>query len=490
MYAPAQMTGPARQARHSLLALDDWWAVWLGGLLLAAVAAELVTVVPGVGPWDGTPADAFADGRMPGLVVLGIGLAVLTTLAVRVMGGAAAGQAVGFLALFGLAVAAYIVAQQSTVRAAGFGYAFWALGIGLLIANTVGTPVWIRPALRAELYIKTGLVLLGAEILFGNMLSLGLPGLFVAWMVTPVVLVVMYQFGTRLLKIESRALVIVIATATSVCGVSAAIVAAAATRAKKEELTLAVGLSLTFTVVMMVVMPLGVRLGGIDPVVGAAWIGGTIDATGAVVAAGALLGEEAEQIAAIVKMIQNTLIGVLAFLIAVFWVTRIEPHGETEHPRLTQVWYRFPKFILGFVAASLVFSFVLLPLLGSSRVEEILDLTSDFRGWLFCLAFVSIGLESSFRDLARHASGGRPIQLYLAGQTFNVVLTLFAAYLAFGGVLFDRIPAAAPSEDARSTIRRNLEEGVDATALFYTEIPTWGAWVQRTQSGPSPIPDF
>ena len=255
---------------------------------------------------------------------------------------------------------------------------------------------------------------------------------------------------------------------------------------KKEELALAVGLSLTFTVVMMVVMPLGIRAGGIDPIVGAAWIGGTIDATGAVVAAGALLGEQAEQVAAVVKMIQNTLIGVLAFLIALFWVTRIEPQGKTR-PSLTQVWSRFPKFILGFVAASVVFSFVLEPMLGSVRVEETLDLTSDLRGWLFCVAFVSIGLESSVRDLSRHAAGGRPIQLYNAGQTFNVALTLLAAYLAFGGMLFDRIPAVNPQADARNTIQRNFEESVDATALFYTEVPGWAAW--RTRFERRLIPD-
>ena len=153
------------------------------------------------------------------------------------------------------------------------------------------------------------------------------------------------------------------------------------------------------------------------------WIGGTVDATGAVVAAGAILGAQAEQIAAIVKMIQNTLIGVVAFLVAVFWVTRVEAVGERK-PDTMEIWYRLPKFIIGFVAASLVFSFVLTPSLGEARVAEVLDLTSDVRGWLFCLAFLSIGLESSLRELARHTTGGRPIQLYVTGQAFNVVLTL------------------------------------------------------------------
>ena len=348
--------------------------------------------------------------------------------------------------------------------------------IGLVIANTGGTPAWLKPALRSELYIKTGLVLLGAEVLFGNILRLGVPGLFVAWLVTPVVIVFMYQFGVRFLRIRSRSLVMVIAAATSVCGVSAAIAVAAAARARKQELTLAVGMSLIFTVAMMILMPLGIRWTGMDPVVGAAWIGGTVDATGAVVAAGAILGEQAEQIAAVVKMIQNTLIGVVAFLVAVFWVTRVEASGERK-PKAMEIWYRLPKFIIGFVGASLLFSFVLTPSLGETRVAEALDLTSDVRGWLFCLAFVSIGLESSLRDLSRHTAGGGPIQLYLTGQAFNVVLTLAAAYLAFGGILFERV--ATEEASARNAARpaivieHNLATGRDATPLFYTEVEGW-----------------
>ena len=469
------MSAAASRQRSPLAASEDWWAVWLAGLVMAGAAAGLIDAVPSVGRWSVLPTEAFA-GRAPGLLGLGLGLLGLGALAAQAIAGEGRRHAAAFVPLFLLAVAAYTLANQVGVRAAGVGYAFWALLIGLVIANTGGTPAWLRPALRSELYVKTGLVLLGAEVLFGNVLRLGLPGLFVAWLVTPVVLVFMYRFGVRTLRIGSRPLVMVIAAATAVCGVSAAMAVAAATRARKQELTLAVGMSLIFTVAMMIVMPLAVRAAGIDPVVGAAWIGGTVDATGAVVAAGALLGEQAEQIAAVVKMIQNTLIGLIAFLVAVFWVTRVERTGARK-PEAIEIWRRLPKFVIGFAAASLLFSFVLTPTLGAARVAATLDLTSDVRGWLFCLAFVSIGLESSFRDLARHTSGGRPIQLYLAGQTFNLALTLAAAHLAFGGVLFERPPhtdaADAAAPPTATTIEHNLATGRDAAALFHTDVGDW-----------------
>ena len=405
---------PPASGRSALPASEDGWAIGLGGLLIAAAALGLLTGVAGVGGWTANPLAAF-DGRVAGLAMLGLGLALVTGLAAPALGGRLIEHQAGFFGLFGLAVLSQALAAQTGIRAAGVGYAFWAILMGLAISNTAGAPGWLKPALRSELYIKTGLVLLGAEILFNRILTLGPPGLVVAWLVTPVVIVFMYRFGTRVLKIGSPSLVIVIAAATSVCGVSAAIA----------------------TVVMMIVMPLGIRAVGMDPTVGAAWIGGTVDATGAVVAAGAMLGEEAEQVAAVVKMIQNVLIGVVAFLVAVWWVTRVDGPGVSTRPAVAEVWTRFPKFILGFLGASLLFSFVLTPVLGDEAVADVIDLTSDLRGWLFCLAFVSIGLESDFRALAGQMAGGRPVQLYVVGQAFNLALTLLAAWLAFGGVLFD-----------------------------------------------------
>ena len=378
------------------------------------------------------------------LIVTIFFIMLLTAIGVRVMGQNSAKYAEAFAVIFLLAILSFVVANQTTIKAYGLSYAAWALLLGLVISNTIGTPEWLKPAVRTEMYIKAGLVLLGAEILFGKILSIGVPGLMVAWIVTPTVIFFMWLYGTRILKMVSKPLVMIIAAATSVCGVSAAIAVAAATRAKKEELTLAVGMTLIFTVLMMIFMPIFIAWVDMDPVLGGAWMGGTIDSTGAVVAAGAFLGPRAEAVAAVVKMIQNILIGVVGFFVALFWITSVERDADAPRPGLGQIWVRFPKFIVGFVAASFLFSFVLAPLFASlfegnglKLVESsILKAVSNpLRGWFFCLAFVSIGLESNFADMAKQMEGGKPLLLYIVGQSFNLVLTLAMAWLAFS-VLF------------------------------------------------------
>lgn len=344
---------------------------------------------------------------------------------------------IGFLGIFGLALISLILGQQTDVRSMGFGYPLWGIVLGMVISNTIGTPAWLLPAVRTEFYIKTGLVLLGAEILFGKILSIGLPGIFVAWVVTPVVLVLTYWFGQKVLKITSKTLNITISADMSVCGVSAAIATAAASKASKEELTLAVGLSMVFTSVMMVLLPAFINMTGMPEVLGGAWIGGTIDATGAVVAAGAFLGETALQVAATIKMIQNMLIGLIAFFVA-YYFARISGNKERGNSRIEakELWNRFPKFILGFVGASILIS-LLYHLAGPDLGEAMIDrglirsFTKDLRSWLFCLAFVSIGLSVNFKALKSHFSGGKPLILYACGQLFNLLLTLAVAYLMF-----------------------------------------------------------
>jgi uncharacterized membrane protein YadS len=352
---------------------------------------------------------------------------------------------VGFFYIFLFAVLAYAFSQQANLKALGIGYPAWAITFGLIISNSIGTPKWVMPAVQVEYYIKTGLVLLGAEILFGKIIAIGIPGIFVAWIVTPIVLISTYWFGQKILKIPSKTLNITISADMSVCGVSAAIATAAACKAKKEELTLAVGLSLIFTSIMMIVMPAFIKAVGIPTILGGAWMGGTIDATGAVAAAGAFLGEKALYVAATIKMIQNVLIGVVAFVVAVYWCAKVDCE-EGQKVSLWEIWYRFPKFVLGFIGASILFSIIysyMGPDVGYSMVDNgiIRGLTKTLRGWFFCLAFVSIGLATNFRALKSYFKGGKPLILYVCGQSLNLILTLLMAYIMFY-LVFPEITAA------------------------------------------------
>ncbi len=372
---------------------------------------------------------------LPTLPVIMVILALIFSIGMGFMGYSIPKFIVGFIGLFAFTVFALTMGGQLNMRYYGVGTEAWAIILGMLVANTVGTPNFMKPALQVEYYIKTGLVLLGAEILMDKIIAIGIPGLFVAWVVTPIVLITTYIFGQKVLKMPSKTLNITISSDMSVCGTSAAIATAAACRAKKEELTLAVGISLLFTAIMMIVMPAVIKALGIPAVLGGAWIGGTIDATGAVAAAGAFLGEKAMYVAATIKMIQNVLIGVTAFGVAVYWVTKVDRVEGTE-VGLMEIWHRFPKFVLGFLAASIICSYISGQLgpdmsQGLLTAGTIKSLTSPLRGWCFNLSFAAIGLATNFRELTHYFKGGKPVILYVCGQSFNLALTLTMAYVMF-----------------------------------------------------------
>lgn len=389
--------------------------------------------------WADSPLEALRDkkgGSVAVPVVMGMGWVVLVGMAGAWLGGRSVVRSLpGTVALAALACAAYLLAGQKVIHYYNLEYPLWALAVGLLIGNLAGVPAWLGRALAGEFLIKTGLVIFGAEVLFSRLLELGLPGLLTAWIVTPIVLVTTYLAGVHLLKIPSRSLCMVVSADMSVCGVSAAIATGAACRAKKEELSLAIGLSLFFTVIMMVAMPPLITWLGLDPIVGGAWIGGTIDATGAVVAAGEALGKEGGAVAATVKMIQNSMIGVIAFAVAVYWAGWVDrDRGHHEGSLAAEAWRRFPKFILGFLAASIICSwlFTRSPEAALWVDGATTGFTMRLRGWLFCAGFVCMGLQTNFRELAPVLGSGRPLVLYVGGQVLNLVLTLGMASLTFG----------------------------------------------------------
>jgi uncharacterized membrane protein YadS len=188
---------------------------------------------------------------------------------------------------------------------------------------------------------------------------------------------------------------------------------------------------------MMVFEPIIIRAFGLGELMGGALIGGTVDSTGAVAVAGTALGELAQTSAVLVKSIQNILIGFIAFAVAIFFSTHVENGGDKERKvTAAEIWYRLPKFILGFFAASLIASFVIQPLAGADAVSSINKVLDQYKNWAFVLAFTSIGLDTNFREIGEEFQGGKPLALYIVGQLFNIVLTFAAVYILLSGRFF------------------------------------------------------
>jgi uncharacterized membrane protein YadS len=317
------------------------------------------------------------------------------------------------------------------MRKWGLAGVLWALFIGLFMSNILKITA-LNGAAKTELFIKIGLVLLGAEILFGFILKAGSLGMIQAL----IVIVGVYAFTAWLgNKVGlDRSFTHILSSAVSVCGVSAAIAAGGAVKGKPSEISYTVSIVLLMAMPMLVFMPIIAKLVGMNEVVTGAWLGGTIDTTGAVVAAGAIYGTTAMEVASVIKMTQNVLIGVLAFVLATFWVVKVDRKPE-DSPSLFEIWVRFPKFIVGFIIASMFFSMYMIPSQGEAGTQSILDVTRVYREWFFTLAFVSIGLDTRFMELVK-IGGGKPAFVFLAGQIFNILLCLLVAWLLFGGVLF------------------------------------------------------
>lgn len=436
---------------RDLISKEDWLTMWCAIIVMIISAISVLTGAFGFkfttfGTWgdaENTIASALSGSVIPGIILTYVVTIVLFTVSMKLMGKDWKKFIPAFTVFFLIVCVVRFISSQVVLNQY-LEYAFWALLIGILIANTVGVPEWLKPALNTEFYIKVGLVLMGATVMFSNIKKFGLYGLGIAWCVTPVVIIFMWIFGTKILKIDNKPMVMTIAAATSVCGTSAAIATAAACKAKKNDLTFAVGMSLLFTVAMMVGMPLfcswavETNFLGMTELIGGSWIGGTVDSTGAVVLAGAALGSVAEQAAALVKMIQNILIGFVAFAVAIFFATKVDNTSKSS-VGIGEIWNRLPKFILGFLAASIVFSFVVQPVCGAEVCADIQGCFKQLQTWCFALAFTSIGLETNFKEMKAQMAGGKPLTLYIVGQTFNLVLTYLVCWLLLSG-LFLPVP--------------------------------------------------
>jgi uncharacterized integral membrane protein (TIGR00698 family) len=430
-HAATRETDHVAEAARPPLIGEDWLAVVVGGVLLALVILGVRPAMPRFawGSGEATLGGLVSAANLARTLQIGALVLVPLTAGASLLGARLPLFLPGVLLLYVLAWAAQAMAGHAASAAWGLEYVIYGLAIGLVVSHTVRLPAWLREAVRTEYYIKAGLVVLGATILFNEIVGAGALGIAQALVVVLSVWTFSFWLARRLRVDDEMATML--ASAVSICGVSAAIATCGAIQGDKKKLSYVTSLVLVVAMPMMVLMPWASRAMDMPSVVAGAWLGGTLDTSAAVVAAGEMLGDAGRDSAVVVKLSQNALIGLAAFLLTIWWAMRGSSGAGRPDVSARVIWERFPKFVFGFLVASLLFSFLLSP----EVVTATRGLVNGLRTTLFAMAFVSIGLETSLGSLVS-TDDGRPAMAFLGGQAFNLVVTLVAAYLFFGGLLF------------------------------------------------------
>ena len=470
------------------LRVEDWVTVWLS-IPLLLLAIFIPHSVPSI-PSTFATADAWYNLLILFIIVL-IALYAGSYLMRRPM----KGMLWSLIFVFAISMLAQVVAKIPIVKEFGFEAVFFSVIFGLIVRNLFHVPDWLKPAIQGEFFIKIGVVCLGATVLFNEVMKSGAYGLIQAILVVGIVWFFAFWVSRRMGVDERSAMVL--SSGMSICGVSACITASRVANCDDKKLSYIVSLVLIIVVPMIYLMPwlanMVLPLLFDDPEVinqvAGAWIGGTVDTTSGVGASSQIFSDKANEVAMVVKGVQNILIGVVAFFIALYLSARNEG-GQMQRPSLGIVWEKFPKFVLGFVVASAVFSILsangILKKgeLKEPKVEQVVaeavkpaativdgieadkvviaegeaiaeaqapvveeqkvaakkperkknsskDIAKMFSGLFFSLAFVCIGLDTRLKDIISKENRAL-LKSFLVAQTFNIFVTFVIACIFFG----------------------------------------------------------
>ncbi len=291
-------------------------------------------------------------------------------------------------------------------------YVLWAIVFGLVVSNTIGVPKVFDAGIGTyEFWLKTGIVLLGVRFVLGDVARLGGISLVCVFVELAVSIVIMTALG-RAFHLPPK-LISLLSIGASVCGVSAIIAARGAIDADDEDASYAIAAILALGAISLVAFPIiGHALGMSDRAYGL-WVGLAVDNTAEATAAGALYSDAAGKFAVLAKTARNATIGFVVLGYALYWVRR---GGAAAVGNKTWfVWDKFPKFVLGFLAVSI------LATLGAFSRPQSTDLANLSR-WAFLFSFAGIGLRTNLRLLSKQ--GWRPLVVGVVGECAIAALTL------------------------------------------------------------------
>jgi uncharacterized membrane protein YadS len=467
---------------------EDWLSLWIGlAIFVLALAGlggtDLLGWVVTTSVWTdpdtalGTFSKAYASlGGAGALVATWAALLVVLTAGAALLGLDVKRFAAAFTIVFALAYASWIVGSYAHVavvtpadlqkfnigwslKLTNEGGFIVALLTGLVIANFFPRfAEWLKEAVRPEFYIKIAIVILGAFVAVtaagrltfaSGILWRGVAAIIEAYLIY---WAVVYYISRQWFGFN-REWAVPLASGISVCGVSAAIATGGAIRARPIVPVLVSSLVVVFAMVEVLILPfIAQTFLWQEPLVAAAWMGLAIKTDGAATAGGGItealiLAKAASEgvnyektwilgTTTAIKVFIDIFIGVWAFVLGYIWTNHINKTRDEDKARVSEIWQRFPKFILGFVATFLIGLYLAIgttPDIAKAVPEKIAE-ANTFRVIFFVLTFFSIGVLSNFRKLWEEGIGKLAAVYVLSLFGFVVWVGLFISWLFFAGV--------------------------------------------------------
>jgi len=435
---------PQSRGWSELWKKEDYWAIWMGlGIVLVALilfyagsSIKPIAVAPPTWVNFSEVLDHFAATWTwyVGLYVLFI---AIFTISSTVMGFKAGEFIPGFTILFIVSIIILVAGSWKTAIDLNLEPPLLALLLGMIVSNAFKLPKWLDTTFRTEFYVKTGIVLLGATLPFTLIIQAGPIAFLQATVVAVVTFLTIFFAATRLFGLDRR-FGATLAAGGSICGVSACIALGGAVKAKKEHVSIGISLVVIWAIIMIIVLPLVAKAMGMPPGIAGAWIGTSEFADAAGFAAAAAIGDEAAiRSFTLMKVVGRDIwIGLWSLIMAIIACTIWERNaaGQGERVNAMEVWWRFPKFVIGFFLASLIMTFVAMQFSPADfknvLTPEVIGPIKTLRTWTFVFTFLSIGFTTRFRELT--AFGWKPLAAFTLGVAVNVPLGYILSVLVFG----------------------------------------------------------
>jgi uncharacterized integral membrane protein (TIGR00698 family) len=427
---------------------EDWWAIYLGiGIIIAAIAF-FYSGNPFLKSLSVLPPSWTDSGKLIGHFTSKIGWYALQfffwfiifSASTRILGFKQTEYIPSFIFLYILSIITFIIGEYEPLSKNGFEAPLVALILGLFISNLVKLPKWMDAGFRVEYYIKTGIVLLGATLPFTLVIWAGPIAFLQATIISATTCLTIYFVGSKLFGLDKR-FSSVLGVGAAICGVSAAIAVGGAVKAKKEDISITITLVTIWAIIMIFFIPYTSKFLGLHPAAVGAWVGSSefADAAGfaAAVAYGKMVGNEEAAVRAftLMKVIGRDIwLGIWSFIFALIACLKWEKEECGTRPQAVEIWWRFPKFVIGFFIASVIITIIAS---GYSQAEyksiltpELIKPIKSLRSWAFIFCFLSIGLTTRFRELA--SAGKKPFWAFTIGVAVNVALGFILSVLILG----------------------------------------------------------